>query len=100
MIFWAEGHDCSLVDAFKFFFRLTWALDHDAAIEKIMDTLHAIRDENEINFKTALEHAMEKRKFLIQRMLKEEVVDDDSDDNDDDNESPNDDESQTGDLNV
>ena len=58
--FWAGDHDCSLLDSFKFFFRLSRALDHDATIEKIMDSVHSIRDGSDfvIGFKTALDCAL------------------------------------------
>ena len=94
--FTAKSHNCSLLASFKFYFQLCRALDHDATIEKIMDTVHAIRDENDhaIGFKTALERALEKRKFLIQQRLWENTKKEEGDTDTDDNQT------ETGDLNV
>ena len=68
---YTEENGISLLVSFKFFFQLAEAIDHDATIKGIMDTVYAIRDDDDISFKEALDHALEKRKFLIWKTLKD-----------------------------
>ena len=70
--FQANENGTSLLVSFKFFFQLTEAIDHDATIKQIMDTVYAIRDEDgHIGFKEALGHALEKQNFLMWKTLKD-----------------------------
>jgi hypothetical protein len=66
--------NAGLLVSFKFFFQLAEAVDHDATIKKVMDTVCAIRDDDVIGFKEALDHALEKRKFLIWKTLKDNAA--------------------------
>ena len=44
-----------------------------------MDSVHAVRDENEhVGFKESFDQALRKRKFLIKRVLKREEADNDA----------------------
>ena len=57
--FQANENGTSLLVSFKLFFQLAEAIDHDATIKQIMDTVYAIRDEDgHIGFKEALDHAL------------------------------------------
>ena len=73
VVHWANSNEGrNALDAFKYFFRFSRALDHDATIEKIMDSVHAFRDEDDIGFKEALNRALKKRKYLVYRALREQ----------------------------
>ena len=55
----SDDNDSSILDSFKFYIRLSQSLDTDATIGKIMDSVHAVRDENEhIGFKEALDDVL------------------------------------------
>ena len=63
--FQANENGTSLLVSFKFFFQLTEAIDHDATIKHIMDTVYAIRDEDgHIGFKEALGPCLGKTKLF------------------------------------
>ena len=67
----SNNNNCGVLDSFKFHFRLSQALDTDAAINNIMDSVHAVRDENEhVGFVEALDQALRKFKFVIKSALK------------------------------
>ena len=70
--FQANENGTSLLVSFKFFLKLAEAIDHDATIKQIMDTVYANGDEDgHIGFKEALDHALEKRKVLMWKTLKD-----------------------------
>ena len=42
----------------------------DRTHDSVMQTLHRVKDEEDMDFEEALEYAIEKRRFLIQRRVK------------------------------
>ena len=75
ILHWRDNNDCcsDVLDAFKYFCKFTQALDHDSTIKKIMDSVHAIRvDDDSMGFKEALDKALMKHKHLICRELEGE----------------------------
>ena len=82
ILHWSNNNDGSdVLDAFKFFYEFTQALDHDSTIEKIMDSVHTFRNNNNcIGFKEALNKALMKHKYLICRTLEEDSEESSDDD--------------------
>ena len=75
----SDNNDCCVLDSFKFYFRLSQALDHDPTVENIMDSVRTVRDENgHVGFKKSSDQTLSKRKFLIKRALKREEADNDA----------------------
>ena len=62
--------------------RLKWIhlIKHDTVHRKVMKTLRRFIDEDDMDFDEAAESAVEKRKFLLNRVMQEKVLPDESDD--------------------
>ena len=62
--------------------RLKWIhhIKLDTVHRKVMRTLHRYIDEDDMGFDEAAESAVEKRKFLLNRVVKEKLLSDESDD--------------------
>ena len=68
---WFIKSDADALDGFRYWFKFCNQLENDPTIVKIMETLHALRDEDEsLDFKEALHLALMKRKYLIYETLK------------------------------
>ena len=68
--------------------RLKWThrIKRDALNRKVMKTLQRFIDEEEMDFDEAAELAVAKRKFLLNRVMRKQLLPDESDDDDDDEE--------------
>ena len=68
--------------------RLKWThrIKRDALHRKVMKTLQRFIDEEEMDFDEAAELAVAKRKFLLNRVMRKQLLPDESDDDDDDEE--------------
>ena len=68
--------------------RLIWIhrIKRDALHRKVMNTLHRFIDEDDMDFEEAAESAVEKRKFLLNRVLTKKVLPEEPEDDDDDEE--------------
>ena len=96
IVHWGKSNDCNnAFDAFKFFFRFNQALDHDAIIEQLMDSVHGFRDDG-ISFKESLARALKKRKYLIYKAVRRREQGSDEESSSDEQQS--DDES--GDMDI
>ena len=62
--------------------RLKWIhrIKLDTVHRKVMETLRRFIDEDDMDFDEAAESAVEKRKFLLNRVVKEKLLPDESDD--------------------
>ena len=62
--------------------RLKWIhrIKLDTVHRKVMKTLRRFLDEDDMDFDEAAESAVEKQKFLLNRVVKEKLLPDDSDD--------------------
>ena len=68
--------------------RLKWThrIKRDALHRKVIKTLQRFIDEEEMDFDEAAELAVAKRKFLLNRVMRKQLLPDESDDDDDDEE--------------
>ena len=62
--------------------RLKWThhIKHNAIHRKVMKTLRRFTEEHDMNFDEAAESAVAKRKFLLNRLMKNKLLPDDDDD--------------------
>ena len=62
--------------------RLKWnhRIKHDAIHRKVKNTLHRFMNEDDMDFEEAAESAVEKRKFLLNRVMQKKPLPDESDD--------------------
>lgn len=60
----------SIGDAYKERILFLRAMKKDRVHDSVMQTLHRVRDEEDMDFEEALEYAIEKRRYLIQRRVK------------------------------
>ena len=68
---WCIENREDALDGFRYWFQFCRKLDHDPTIQKIMETVQSMRDDNDnLSFKDALDLALMKRKFLIYETLK------------------------------
>ena len=68
---WCRKSETDALEGFKFWYEFCQKLEHDPAIKKIMETVHAFRDQDDtLSFKEALDRALMKRKYLIYETLR------------------------------
>ena len=68
---WCIENREDALDGFRYWFQFCHKLDHDPTIQKIMESVQSMRDDNDsLSFKDALDLALRKRKFLIYETLK------------------------------
>ena len=59
------------METYKLTVKLYQLLKNDQTHKSIMETVQRARDEEDMDFAEALDYAVDKRKFLIQRKIKE-----------------------------
>ena len=59
------------METYKLTVKLYHLLKNDQTHKSIMETVQKARDEEDMDFNEALDYAVDKRKFLIQRKIKE-----------------------------
>ena len=67
---WCLKNEIDALDGFKYWFEFCKRLDNDSTIQKIMETVHALRDDDQtLTFKDVLQYGLIKRKYLIYETL-------------------------------
>ena len=68
---WCITNREDALDGFRYWFQFCRKLDHDPTIQKILEFVQVLRDENDsLTFKDALDLALMKRKYLVYETLK------------------------------
>ena len=58
-----------LLETFKWYILFAREFEKDATVKKVYDTIDRAEDEEDMDWDEAVQHAIEKRKFLIQRQM-------------------------------
>ena len=66
-----RGND--LLETFKWYILFAREFQQDATVKKVYDTIERAEDEEEMDWDEAVQHAVEKRKFLIQKHVANSV---------------------------
>ena len=82
----AKNTNNSLKNVYKYYVLLVKSFKHDEIHQKVMETVKRAQDEDEMDFREALDYAISKRTFLINRQNGADDDVDDDDDEDDDEE--------------
>lgn len=67
----AETHDISVLESFKRNVIFCRSLERDETYQAVLNTMDKVKDVEEMKFSEALDYAVDKRKFLIQKAAEE-----------------------------
>ena len=88
----AKSTNSSLSAVYRYFVLLVKSFKHDEIHQKIMETVKRAQDEDDMDFREALDYSIKKRTFLLNRQAtngtehSNEKEEDDEDDDEDDEE--------------